>query len=153
MPSAVAIHSIERVALRLHRKLPELVWDTSMLEGNLSTYPEVQTFLDGVTGGGRTAFDQEQALNLARSSKPLNAGQGWKVLLRRREMHRQPEPALSVVIAAAVFLLAGNLYAAIAFDVVESKDRRVTNQAVDVGNLYSRVDKHVALTGNDWLAV
>ena len=71
MPSAVAIHSIERVALRLHRKLPELVWDASMLEGNFSTYPEVKTFLDGVTGGGRTAFDQEQVLNLARSSKRL----------------------------------------------------------------------------------
>ena len=52
---------------------------------------------------------------------------------------------MRVVVAAAKFLLAGSLHAAIAFDVVEFKDRRVVNQAVDVGNLHPGGEKHVAL--------
>ncbi len=73
VPSVVPIHSIERVAFRFHRMLPEFVWDASVLEGNPFTFPEVKTLLDGVTIGGRKISDQEQILNLAESSKHLLA--------------------------------------------------------------------------------
>ena len=73
MPAAVPTHSIERVAFRFHRMLPEFVWDASVLEGNPFTFPEVKTLLDGVTIGGRKISDQEQVLNLATSSKHLLA--------------------------------------------------------------------------------
>lgn len=71
MPGTMPIHSIERVAFRFHRMLPEFVWDASMLEGNPFSFPEVKTLLDGVTIGGRKVSDQEQVLNLAASSKHL----------------------------------------------------------------------------------
>lgn len=71
VPAVVPIHSIERVAFRFHRMLPEFVWDASVLEGNPFTFPEVKTLLDGVTIGGRKISDQEQVLNLAESSKQL----------------------------------------------------------------------------------
>ena len=73
VPVAVPTHSIERVAFRFHRMLPEFVWDASVLEGNPFTFPEVKTLLDGVTIGGRKISDQEQILNLAESSKHLLA--------------------------------------------------------------------------------
>ena len=73
VPAEVPTHSIERVAFRFHRMLPEFVWDASVLEGNPFTFPEVKTLLDGVTVGGRKISDQEQVLNLATSSKHLLA--------------------------------------------------------------------------------
>ena len=73
VPAEVPTHSIERVAFRFHRMLPEFVWDASVLEGNPFTFPEVKTLLDGVTVGGRKISDQEQVLNLAKSSKHLLA--------------------------------------------------------------------------------
>lgn len=73
VPAVVPTHSIERVAFRFHRMLPEFVWDASVLEGNPFTFPEVKTLLDGVTIGGRKISDQEQVLNLAESSKHLLA--------------------------------------------------------------------------------
>ena len=71
VPAVVPTHSTERVAFRFHRMLPEFVWDASVLEGNPFTFPEVKTLLDGVTIGGRRISDQEQVLNLAKSSKHL----------------------------------------------------------------------------------
>ncbi len=71
VPGLLPVHSIGRVAFRLHRMLPEFVWDASVLEGNPFTFPEVKTLLDGVTVGGRKISDQEQVLNLASSSKHL----------------------------------------------------------------------------------
>lgn len=71
VPVVVPTHSIERVAFRFHRMLPEFVWDASVLEGNPFTFPEVKTLLDGVTIGGRKISDHEQILNLAGSSKHL----------------------------------------------------------------------------------
>jgi Fic family protein len=65
--------SVERVIFRLHRMLPEYVWDAGVLEGNPFTFPEVKTLLEGVTVGGRKLSDQEQILNLADSSKHLMA--------------------------------------------------------------------------------
>ncbi|MCK6410972.1 MAG: hypothetical protein L6Q55_00930 [Azonexus sp.] len=73
VPSAVPMHSIERVCYRFRRMLPEFVWDASVLEGNPFTFPEVKTLLDGITVGGRKVTDQEQILNLAESSKRLLA--------------------------------------------------------------------------------
>ena len=73
VPNIVSTHSIERVAFRFHRMLPEFVLDASVIEGNPFTYPEVKTLLDGVTVGGRKVSDQEQVLNLAASSRHLLA--------------------------------------------------------------------------------
>ena len=71
VPTSVPVHSLERVCFRLHKMLPEFVWDAGVLEGNPFTYPEVKTLLDGITVGGRKVSDQEQVLNLAASSKRL----------------------------------------------------------------------------------
>lgn len=71
VPAVVPTHSIERVAFRFHRMLPEFVWDASIIEGNPFTFPEVKTLLEGVTVGGRKVSDQEQILNLAESAKHL----------------------------------------------------------------------------------
>ena len=72
-PVGVPTHSLQRVAFRFYRMLPEFVWDASVLEGNPLTFPEVKTLLDGVTIGGRKVSDQEQVLNLATSSRHLLA--------------------------------------------------------------------------------
>jgi Fic family protein len=71
VPSDVPAHSVERAAFRLHKSLPEFVWDASVLEGNPFTFPEVQTLLDGVTVGGHKISDERQVLNLADSAKEL----------------------------------------------------------------------------------
>ena len=71
IPVVIPTHTIERVAFRFYRMLPEFVWDASMLEGNPFTFPEVKTILDGITIGGRKISDQEQVLNLAASSRHL----------------------------------------------------------------------------------
>src|SRR5690349_10672369 len=63
--------SVERAVFRMHRMLPEYVWDAGVLEGNPFTFPEVKTLLEGVTVGGRKLSDQEQIANLAASSKHL----------------------------------------------------------------------------------
>lgn len=73
VPHELTIHSIERVTFRLHRMLPEFVWDASVLEGNPFTFTEVKSLLDGITVGGRKLSEQEQVLNLATSSKYLLA--------------------------------------------------------------------------------
>ena len=73
VPTIIPFHSIERVCFRLHKMLPEFVWDASVLEGNPFTFPEVKTLLDGVTIGGHKISDQEQVLNLAESAKRLLA--------------------------------------------------------------------------------
>jgi hypothetical protein len=71
IPQQTPTYSKERVCFRLHRMLPEFVWDASVLEGNPITYPEVKTLLDGVTIGGRKLSDQEQVLNLANGARRL----------------------------------------------------------------------------------
>lgn len=73
VPAVVPTHTIQRVAFRFHRMLPEFVWDASVLEGNPFTFPEVKTLLDGVTIGGRKISDQQQVLNLAEASRHLLA--------------------------------------------------------------------------------
>lgn len=71
VPTGVPVHSVERAVFRLHKALPEYVWDASMLEGNPFTYPEVLTVLDGVTVGGHKISDERQVLNLADSAREL----------------------------------------------------------------------------------
>jgi Fic family protein len=45
----------------------DYVYNTSALEGNAMTFPEVQTLLDGVTVGGHKLSDERQILNQNRS--------------------------------------------------------------------------------------
>lgn len=63
--------SVERAVFRMHRMLPQYVWDAGVLEGNPFTFPEVKTLLEGVTVGGRKLSDQEQIANLAEASRHL----------------------------------------------------------------------------------
>lgn len=60
------------VALFLAKKmLPEYVFDTSKLENNPLTFPEVQTLMDGITIGGHKISDVEQVLNIKDSWNTL----------------------------------------------------------------------------------
>lgn len=52
--------------------LPEYVFDTSQLENNPITFPEVKTLLDGVTIGGHKVGDVQQVLNIKNA---------WMILL------------------------------------------------------------------------
>jgi len=45
----------------------DYIYNTSALEGNLMTYPEVATLLEGVTVGGHKLSDEQQILNQNRS--------------------------------------------------------------------------------------
>jgi len=45
----------------------DFIYNTSALEGNLMTYPEVETLLDGITVGGHKLSDEQQILNQNRS--------------------------------------------------------------------------------------
>ncbi len=45
----------------------DFVYNTSALEGNAMTYPEVQTLIEGVTVGGHKLSDEQQILNQNRS--------------------------------------------------------------------------------------
>jgi Fic family protein len=67
----VPVHSVERAVFRLHKSLPEYVWDAAVLEGNPFTFPDVQTLMDGVTVGGHRLGDERQVLNLVESAREL----------------------------------------------------------------------------------
>jgi hypothetical protein len=45
----------------------DFIYNTSALEGNAMTYPEVDTLLDGITVGGHRLSDEQQILNQNRS--------------------------------------------------------------------------------------
>ncbi len=49
------------------KMLPEYVFDTSQLENNPLTFPEVQTLMDGITIGGHKISDMQQVLNIKNS--------------------------------------------------------------------------------------
>lgn len=49
------------------KMLPEYVFDTSQLENNPITFPEVQTLMDGITIGGHKISDVQQVLNIKES--------------------------------------------------------------------------------------
>lgn len=61
VPASIPLYPIERVCFRLHKMLPEFVWDASMLEGNPLTFPEVKTLLDGITVGEHRISDQDKS--------------------------------------------------------------------------------------------
>ncbi len=45
----------------------DFIYNTSALEGNAMTYPEVQTLLEGITVGGHKLSDEQQILNQNKS--------------------------------------------------------------------------------------
>jgi len=49
----------------------DFIYNTSALEGNAMTFPEVQTLLEGVTVGGHKLSDEQQVLNQSRSIELL----------------------------------------------------------------------------------
>lgn len=49
----------------------DFVYNTSALEGNAMTYPEVETLLEGITVGGHKLSDEQQVLNQNRSIQLL----------------------------------------------------------------------------------
>lgn len=72
----IQVHDLEpnrKLALFHSKKmLPEYVFDTSQLENNPLTFPEVQTLMDGITIGGHKVSDMQQVLNIKES---------WYILL------------------------------------------------------------------------
>lgn len=65
---------LKRAIFKAKRMLPEYVFDTSQLEGNPITFPEVQTLIDGITIGGHKISDVQQVLNIKDS---------WELLFAR----------------------------------------------------------------------
>jgi len=65
---------IARVCFRAKKIFAELVYDTTALEDNPFTFPEVQTLLEGITVGGHKLQDEQQVLNQAAS---------WKFLIEK----------------------------------------------------------------------
>jgi Fic family protein len=53
------------------RERIEYVFNTSALEGNPMTFPEVQTLLEGITVGGHKLSDEQQILNQNKSVEKL----------------------------------------------------------------------------------
>jgi len=49
----------------------DFIYNTSALEGNAMTYPEVETLLEGITVGGHKLSDEQQILNQNRSVNVL----------------------------------------------------------------------------------
>jgi Fic family protein len=46
-----------------HKDRIDFIYNTTALEGNAMTYPEVQTLLEGITVGGHKLSDEQQILN------------------------------------------------------------------------------------------
>lgn len=60
----------KRLAYHLAKKdKVDFIYNTTALEGNPMTYPEVQTLLEGITVGGHKISDEQQVLN---QNKALN---------------------------------------------------------------------------------
>jgi Fic family protein len=53
-----------RALFHAKRMLPDYVFDTSKLENNPLTFPEVKTLMDGITIGGHKISDVQQVLNI-----------------------------------------------------------------------------------------
>ncbi|MBI4356362.1 MAG: Fic family protein [Gammaproteobacteria bacterium] len=67
IPKTPLAMDVRRVCFRVRKLFPEFVWDTTMLEDNPFTFPEVKTLLDGITVGGHKLSDEQQVLNQAES--------------------------------------------------------------------------------------
>lgn len=61
----------ERALWRVKKLFPEIIFDTTALEGNPFTFPQVQTLLEGITVGGQKISDADQVLNQSASWKRL----------------------------------------------------------------------------------
>ena len=70
--NAVKICDKKKTIMLAYKMLPEYVFDTSQLENNPLTFPEVKTLLDGITIGGQKISDVEQVLNIKNA---------WMILL------------------------------------------------------------------------
>jgi len=62
--NAVKFCDGKKAIMMAYKMLPEYVFDTSQLENNPLTFPEVKTLLDGITIGGHKISDVEQVLNI-----------------------------------------------------------------------------------------
>ena len=82
-----------RAVFRANKVLAGLVYDTTFLEGNPFTFPEVQTLMDGITVGGHRIADADQVLNQAES---------WRALFR---MVRADEFALDCPVGCQLHAL------------------------------------------------
>lgn len=61
-------HKDKRFALMMAKKdKVDFIYNTSALEGNTMTFPEVQTLLDGITVGGKKLSEEQQILNQNKS--------------------------------------------------------------------------------------
>lgn len=60
----IKIQDKKKALALAYKMLPEYVFDTSQLENNPLTFPEVKTLMDGITIGGRRISDVEQILNI-----------------------------------------------------------------------------------------
>ncbi|MDR1236417.1 MAG: hypothetical protein LBJ96_05435, partial [Holosporaceae bacterium] len=54
----------KKTLMLAYKMLPEYVFDTSQLENNPITFPEVKTLVDGVSIGGHKINDVQQVLNI-----------------------------------------------------------------------------------------
>lgn len=70
--NAVKFCDRKKAIMMAYKMLPEYVFDTSQLENNPLTFPEVKTLLDGITIGGHKISDVEQVLNIKNA---------WMILL------------------------------------------------------------------------
>lgn len=59
--------SREKAIFQAKKMLPEYIFDTSQLENNPISFPEVQTLIDGITIGGHKISDVEQVLNIKKT--------------------------------------------------------------------------------------
>lgn len=61
----------KRYAFLAKKERIDFIYNTSALEGNPMTYPEVQTLLEGITVGGHKLSDEQMVLNQNESVKLL----------------------------------------------------------------------------------
>lgn len=64
----------KKALFKAQKMLPEYIFDTSQLENNPITFPEVKTLIDGITIGGHKISDVEQVLNIKNT---------WQMLLEK----------------------------------------------------------------------
>lgn len=61
---SIRVQDKKKALALAYKMLPEYVFDTSQLENNPLTFPEVKTLMDGITIGGHKISDVEQVLNI-----------------------------------------------------------------------------------------
>ena len=61
---SIRVQDKKKALALAYKMLSEYVFDTSQLENNPLTFPEVKTLMDGITIGGHKISDVEQVLNI-----------------------------------------------------------------------------------------